>query len=55
MCSGTLWRGHGVKNVAISHSVVVGAHIGAEKLIVAPNVLSNGWNYVITCLNGVLT
>ena len=78
--------------------MVVGAHIGAEKLIVAPNVqiyvnmgvsntlgcnvlclnmviswlaagcmsqpgnmnygitcLSNGWNYVITCFNGVLT
>ena len=38
MCSWTLWRAHGVKNISISHSVAVTAHIDAEKLIVAPIV-----------------
>ena len=37
-CSWTLSRAHGVKNLAISHSVAVGAHIDIEKLIVAPSV-----------------
>ena len=37
-CSLTLSRAHGVKNLSLSHSVAVGAHIGAKKLIVAPSV-----------------
>ena len=31
-CSWTLWKVHGVHNLAISHSVEIGAHICAGKL-----------------------
>ena len=38
-CFWTLWKSHGVKNLAIRHSVEIGAHICAKKLSVSLSVL----------------
>ena len=61
-CSWTLWKAHVVKNLAISHSVEIGAHICAEKLSVSLSVLiainmgvSNTLGCNVLCLNMVIS